>query len=155
MPTGSLTWHDLTEGDQFVSGGRTITEADVVGFAGLTGDSSPVHLDQEFAAKTDFGQRIAHGLLGLSYAHGLIMGSGLFRDCALAFLGMSDWSFKAPILLGDTIHVAYRITGLRSRRTRCDQGIATFEIEVRNQHDHIVQRGSKAILMRITEPENR
>jgi acyl dehydratase len=148
MTAGSLTWSDLAVGHEFASGGRTITEADVVGFAGLTGDGSPIHLDQEFAAATEFGQRIAHGLLGLSYAHGLIMGSGLFRDCALAFLGLSDWAFKAPIFIGDTIHVSYRISDLRLRRSRDDQGIATIDVEVRNQRAHVVQSGRKAILMR-------
>jgi acyl dehydratase len=155
MTAGSLTWSDLAVGDAFTSGGRTITEYDIVGFAGLTGDGSPVHLDQEFAAATEFGQRIAHGLLGLSYAHGLIMGSGLFRDCALAFLGISDWMFKAPIFIGDTIHVDYRIRELRLRRSRNDQGIVTFDVDVCNQRSEVLQSGTKAILMRTLEEVSR
>src|SRR4051812_30925329 len=114
MITNSLQWKDLYVGLSFESPSRTITEADVVAFAGLTGDYSEVHTSEAFAQRTTFGRRIAHGMLGLSYAHGLMWArTGELRDCAIAFLGLSDWKFRRPIFLGDTIHVRYQIAELR------------------------------------------
>lgn len=143
-----LTWSDLTVGQHFTSPARTITETDVVSFAGLTGDYSAMHVDREFAAASPFGERIAHGLLGLSIAHGLMLGRELLGRNAIAFLGLSDWRFRAPILLGDTVHVAFEIIELRVRTKDPGQGVLTFQAELRNQRDEVVQGGRKAILMK-------
>jgi acyl dehydratase len=146
--TRSLRYDDLYVGMTFVSPSRTITEADVVGFAGLTGDYSEVHTSEQFAEKTDFGRRIAHGMLGLAYAHGLMWArTGELRDCAIAFLGIKDWAFRAPIFLGDTIHVRYEIEELRVTRSDPDRAIATYAVEVRNQRDEVVQSGHKSLML--------
>ena len=143
-----LAWTDLEVGRSFRSPGRTVTETDVVMFAGMTGDYSPMHVDREFAEASPFGERIAHGLLGLSIAHGLMLGRELLGRNAIAFLGLSDWRFRAPILLGDTVHVDFEVVELRVRSTDPGQGVLTFEAELRNQRDEVTQSGRKAILMK-------
>src|SRR3990172_401500 len=108
MPPAPLYFEDLRIGDQFVSPGRTITEADVTLFAGLSGDYNPLHTDEEFAKQTPFGRRIAHGLLGLSMAVGLASRLGLFDGTGIGFLGL-EWSFVGPIFLGDTIRARFAV----------------------------------------------
>src|SRR6476469_1988443 len=101
---------DLHVGMAFRSPGRTITDADLVGFAGLTGDFSELHTSDVYASRSQFGRRVAHGMLGLAYAHGLMWArTGEFRQCAIAFLGSSEWKFIAPLLVGDTMFVRYVI----------------------------------------------
>lgn len=144
----SLRYEDLHVGMAFTSPTRTVTEADVVQFAALTGDFSELHTSQEFAEKTDFGRRVAHGMLGLAYAHGLMWPrTGELRDCAIAFLGIADWRFRGPIFLGDTIHVRYMIDELRESSSRPGQAIATFHVEVVKQDGSVVQEGKKALLV--------
>src|SRR3954449_1132141 len=95
-------FEEIEPGDRFVTPGRTVTEADVVGFAALTGDKHPQHTDAEWAAAGRFGERIAHGLLVLSYAAGLVP---FDPDRVVALRRIDDAVFKAPVRLGDTIHV--------------------------------------------------
>ena len=143
-----LSYDDLHVGMSFRSPGRTITDADLVAFAGLTGDYSELHTSDVYARNSQFGRRVAHGMLGLAYAHGLMWArTGELRDTAVAFLGISDWRFVGPIFVGDTIFVDYRIAELRDSRSKPTQAIATFDVEVVNQHGSIVQRGRKALLV--------
>ncbi|MCW2635322.1 MAG: dehydratase [Blastococcus sp.] len=141
------TWADLAVGQEFRTATRTVTEADVVGFASLTGDFSEVHVSESFAQGTQFGQRIAHGLLGLSYAQALMVNPGTFRACGIAFLGIDSWRFRQPILFGDTIHAAYVIAELRPSRTKPRQGIMGLDVRVINQHGAVVQSGRQSLLM--------
>jgi len=107
-------YSDLHVGMAFRSPGRTITDADLVGFAGLTGDHSELHTSDVYAKNSQFGRRVAHGMLGLAYAHGLMWArTGELRETAVAFLGISDWRFIEPIFVGDTIFVNYQISELR------------------------------------------
>ena len=139
---------DLHVGMAFRSPGRTITDADLVGFAGLTGDYSELHTSDVYAKSSQFGRRVAHGMLGLAYSHGLMWArTGELRDTAIAFLGISDWKFARPIFIGDTIFVNYRIAELRDSQSRPTQAIATFDVEVVNQKDEVVQHGRKALLV--------
>ena len=148
MADQSLRWEDLHVGLAFTSPTRTITETDVVVFAGLTGDYSELHTSETFAQQTQYGRRVAHGLLGLAIAHGLLWPrTNALRDCAIALLGVSDWRFRGPIFLGDTIRVEYEIVELRDSRSNPDQAIATFGITVINQRDEVVQAGRKALLV--------
>ena len=118
---------DLHVGMAFRSPGRTITDADLVGFAGLTGDFSELHTSDVYAKSSQFGRRVAHGLLGLAYAHGLMWPrTGELRETAIAFLGISDWKFVGPIFIGDTIFVNYQISELRDSKSRPTQAIASF-----------------------------
>ena len=142
------TYDDLVVGMSFRSPGRTITDADLVAFAGLTGDFSELHTSDVYAKSSQFGRRVAHGMLGLAYAHGLMWArTGELRETAVAFLGISDWRFVGPIFVGDTIFVDYRIAELRDSRSKPTQAIATFDVEVVNQDDAVVQRGKKALLV--------
>jgi len=142
------TYADLRVGMAFRSPGRTITDADLVAFAGLTGDYSELHTSDVYAKHSQFGRRVAHGMLGLAYAHGLMWArTGELRETAVAFLGISDWRFVGPIFVGDTIFVDYRIAELRDSRSKPTQAIATFDVEVVNQNGMPVQRGRKTLLL--------
>src|SRR3954469_5512810 len=94
-------YDELEVGDARTFRGVTITEAHILGFAGVTGDHYVLHTDAEYAKTTPFGQRVAHGLLVLSCGAGLIP---LEADRVVAFLGMTDVRFSAPTFIGDTIH---------------------------------------------------
>lgn len=144
----SYRYEDLSVGLAFRSPGRTITDADLVGFAGLTGDFSELHTSDVYAEASQFGRRVAHGMLGLAYAHGLMWArTGELRETAIAFLGINDWRFVGPVFVGDTIFVNYRLAELRDSRSRPHQAIATFDVEVVNQRGEVVQRGQKALLV--------
>ncbi len=147
-PKLGYTYADLHVGMTFRSPGRTITEADIVAFSGLTGDYSEIHTSEVYGRHGEFGQRIAQGMLGLAYAHGLMWArTGELRETAVAFLGISDWRFVAPIFIGNTIFVNYRLAELRESKSRPTQAIATFDVEVVDENDRVLQRGRKALLV--------
>ena len=139
----SLYFDDFTVGQKFVTKARTITEADIVNFAGLSWDHNQLHTDSEYAASTLYGKRIAHGLLGVIAHAGLSY--ELTEESLLALLELT-WQFKAPIYIGDTIHVEQTVKSLRESRS-ADRGILTFEKAVINQKDEVVQTGSTTILL--------
>lgn len=128
-----------------VSPSRTVTEADVGAFAGLSGDYNPLHTDAVFASGTMFGERIAHGMLGLSMSTGLASRLGFIEGTALAFLGL-DWKFRKPILFGDTIHLVVEVTDTRPS-PKMGGGIVKFAVKVANHRDEIVQKGTWSILV--------
>ena len=141
-------YDDLFVGLRFRSPGRTITEADLVNFAGLTGDFSELHTSDVYGKASQFGKRVAHGMLGLAYAHGLMWPmTGELRETAIAFLGITDWRFVGPIFIGDTIFVNYVLTELRDSASRPTQAIATFDVELVNQDGGVAQRGKKVLLV--------
>ena len=131
---------DFREGDERWSPGRTITEADVMAFAGLSGDYNPAHTDHEFARKGAFGKPIAHGLLALIVSAGLADRDGGLDGTAIAMLGVS-WKFLKPVFFGDTIRLKLTVAGAR-RTSRPDRGIIVRSVAVYNQHDEIVQEGA-------------
>jgi acyl dehydratase len=144
----SYRYDDLYVGMTFRSPGRTITDADVVNFAGLTGDYSELHTSDVYAKNSQFGRRVAHGMLGLAYAHGLMWPrTGELRETAVAFLGIDGWKFVAPIFIGDTIFVNYTLAELRDSKSRPEQAIATFDVELVKQDGSVVQRGRKVLLV--------
>ena len=146
--SSALTYADLHVGMSFRSPGRTITDADLMAFAGLTGDYSELHTSDVYAKSSQFGRRIAHGMMGLAYAHGLMWArTGEMRETAIAFLGINDWKFTGPIFVGDTIFVNYEIAELRGSKSRPTQAIAVFDVAVVNQDERVVQRGRKALLV--------
>lgn len=144
----SYRFEDLHVGMRFRSPGRTVGESDVMAFAGLTGDFSELHTSDVYAASSQFGRRVAHGMLGLSYAHGLMWArTGELRESAIAFLGIGDWRFVGPIFLGDTIFVNYVIAEIRDSRSKPTQAIATFDVDVVNQSGDVLQKGRKSLLL--------
>jgi acyl dehydratase len=125
---------------------RTITESDVMRFAGLSGDYNPLHTDAEFAKGTMFGERIAHGLLGLSVASGLASRLGFAEGTAEAFTGL-EWKFRGPIKFGDTIRVRMEVRRKKAMR-RLGGGFVVFDVTILNQRDETVQKGSWTILIK-------
>jgi acyl dehydratase len=142
-------YEDLFVGLTFRSPGRTITEADLMSFAGLTGDYSELHTSDVYAASSQFGRKVAHGMMGLAYAHGLMWPrTGELRETAIAFLGIESWKFLGPIFVGDTIFVNYKLAELRDSRSRPTQAIAGFDVELVKQDGGIVT--DIAVLSEIT-----
>lgn len=135
--TNMLFLDDLNEGDSWISQGRTITETDVVNFAGITGDYDPLHVDHEFATDSPFGRPIAHGLLGLSFVAGLGSHSPSVRT--LAFLAIHRWEFVRPTYIGDTVHVRTQIVQITRNGRR--SGRVTWKRELVNQSGDVVQAG--------------
>ncbi|MCG2770140.1 MAG: MaoC/PaaZ C-terminal domain-containing protein [Chloroflexota bacterium] len=141
-----LFFEEFEVGTETISPGRTVTEADVIAFAGLSGDYNQLHTDAEFAKGSPFGARIAHGLLGLSMASGLASRIGLMEGTVLAFMGL-NWKFKAPIMIGDTISLRIRVAKKREA-AQMGGGIIILSIYLHNQHGEVVQEGSWTILVR-------
>ena len=138
-------FEEFAVGERFVTRGRTITETDIVAFAALTGDYNPLHVDAEFGKTTQFGERIAHGMLGASYAVGLIAALGLTEGTVIAIVNMT-WDFTAPIKIGDTIHVDQSVKSMRETK-RADRGIVIFEVKLINQRGEVVQKGERVLLV--------
>ena len=139
-------FEELELGEELESPGRTITETDLVLFAGLSGDYNQLHTDVEFAKDTMFGERIAHGLLGLSVASGLVARLGVIEGTAQAFTGL-EWKFRGPILIGDTIRVRLNV-GRKKEMARLGGGFVTMDVTVVNQRDETVQKGSWTALVK-------
>jgi acyl dehydratase len=139
----SLYFEDFHLGQKFVTKGRTITETDIINFAGVSWDHNQLHTDAEYAAATPFGKRIAHGLLGVVAHAGLSY--QLTEESILALLEL-NWKFHLPIYIGDTIRVEQKVKDLRESATG-DRGILTFEKEVKNQKNKVVQTGTTTILL--------
>ena len=135
---------EIQVGEEYVSPGRTVTEADIVIFAGLSGDYNVLHTDAEFMKKSIFGERIAHGLLGLAIQSGLL-GRGMRPYATLALLGLR-WKFKGPIKIGDTITVRAKVIEKRET-SRKDRGIITLQRQVLNQRGEVVQDGETDVMV--------
>ncbi|MBW1713720.1 MAG: MaoC family dehydratase N-terminal domain-containing protein [Deltaproteobacteria bacterium] len=139
-------FEDFNEGDVLVTVSRTVTETDVVIFAGLSGDYNQLHTDEEYAKTTVFGGRIAHGFLGLSIASGLTDRLKYLEGTAMAILGI-NWKFVGAIRLGDTIHVRVEVESKRESK-KTDRGIVTFFEQIINQKGEVVQEGQQTIMVR-------
>lgn len=133
----SLYFDDLNVGDRWVSNARTITETDVVNFAGLTGDFDPLHVDHHHAQQTPFKRPIAHGLLGLSMLAGL--GSFFPRVQTVAFVKISQWQFLRPAFIGDTVHAVNEVVELAASGRKC--GRVTWRRQLVNQSAQVIQEG--------------
>ncbi len=132
-------------GQRFVTPGRTITESDINTFAGLTGDYNPVHTDEDFAAATNFGSRIAHGPMGIGIAFGLAARLDLIDGTVVALLGVT-WDFKAPMRPGDTIKAFIEVTEKRPVQNP-DYGLVALGITI-NKQQEVLQSGTARLLMR-------
>ena len=144
-----IFFEDLTEGAEFYSAGRTVTEADIVAFAGLSGDYNPLHVDRDFAAKTSHGERIAHGLLVLSIVSGLSTRVSLMSGLGEQIVGLLNLEcrFKRATKIGDTIKVRLRITNLRLA-SKGDAGVVTLSRDAIDQHGKVVMESIWTLLVR-------
>ncbi|MBP6471983.1 MAG: dehydratase [Chloroflexi bacterium] len=141
-----LYFEDFEIGQIMETAARTITETDVVNFAGLSGDFNRIHTDAVYAAQNTFGQRVAHGLLVQSIATGLAVQSGIIEGTVIAFRELAC-KFSLPVCFGDTIHVKIEITDTKAFR-RLGGGNITMKYSVINQDDKIVQRGDWVMLIK-------
>ncbi|MDX1436339.1 MAG: MaoC/PaaZ C-terminal domain-containing protein [Anaerolineales bacterium] len=132
---------DFEVGQTLTTAARTVTEADIVNFAGLSGDYNQIHTDEEYSKGTIVGQRVAHGILGLSIASGLVVQTGIMEGTVQLFREISDWRFVKPIFIGDTIRVTVEVLGIKPM-ARLGNGIVDIELDVKNQENETVQRGT-------------
>ena len=142
-----LHFEDVEVGFRFETPRRTVTEADLVAFAGVSGDFNPLHSDAIFAAESIYGERIAQGALVLSLATGLRQRVGLFDGTLMGLLEIRRWRFKAPVLIGDTIRVANEVTELRET-SKADRGVMVQRVEVIKQDETVVAEGELVTLLR-------
>ncbi|MDG3005252.1 MaoC family dehydratase [Paludisphaera mucosa] len=140
-----LGFNDLVVGDEWESAGRTVTEADVATFAGLSGDFNALHVDHAWAAKGPFGRPVAHGLLGLALASGLA--STAPRMDTLAFLAVLEWKFLLPIAFGDTVRVVSTVESIEPQ-SRGRRAVVIWRRRLLNQDDRPVQEGRTQTLVR-------
>lgn len=145
-PARGMYFEEFEVGYNVQTPGRTITETDVVSFAGLSGDYNQLHTDDVFAGESQFGARVAHGLLGLSIASGLASRLGFMDGTVEAFLSL-EWKFRKPIYIGDTIYVTAEVVNTRAMR-RAGGGIVDFDMSVVNQEGETVQKGQWRVLMK-------
>jgi acyl dehydratase len=141
-------FEDLSVGDNFSTDGRTITESDVIMFAGMTADHNYLHVDFQSARKGPFGAPVAHGMLVMSIGQGLLVESRLLHGTSLGLAGFSDWRFVKPVFFGDTIRAEIEVTGTR-RASRGARGVCHFGLRLLNQQSEIVQSGTAVIMVAI------
>ncbi len=139
-----LYFDDVAVGQELESQGRTITETDIVNFAGLSGDFNPIHVDHEFAKGTPFRRAIAHGLLGMTISSGLGVHSPAMRT--LAFISILEWHFREPIFIGDTVRLRTKVIS-KEPRSRGRRGVVVWQRQLVNQEGRVVQEGRTATLV--------
>jgi acyl dehydratase len=133
-----LYFDDVEIGQEWLSLGRTVTEADIVNFAGLSGDFNPIHTDHEFAKTTLYHRPIAHGLLIWAISSGLGVNAPPMRT--LAFMSVRDWQFKGPVFIGDTIRLHSKVLH-KEQRAKGRRGVITWQRQILNQESKVVQEG--------------
>ncbi|HWS23669.1 MAG TPA: MaoC/PaaZ C-terminal domain-containing protein [Anaerolineales bacterium] len=146
LPTTSGAYfEDFELGQKGMTAGRTIAEADITAFAGLSGDFNAIHTDAEFAKNTPFGQRVAHGLLTLSIASGLAVQTGILGANVIAFREVKEWKFIKPVFIGDTIKVELEVVELK-HLPRLHAGTVVLSASVLNQDNEITMKGYWTVL---------
>ena len=139
-------FEEFDVGQRITTPTRTITEADIVNFAGLSGDYTLIHTDAVYAQSTPSGQRIAHGLLVLSIASGLATRTGIIEGTVLVWRDIENWKFIQPVFIGDTVRVQLEVTGTKPF-PRLGGGMVNLELRVQNQDDEDVMKGTWSILI--------
>ena len=141
-----LTFDQFNLGDTFASQARTVTEADVVNFAGLSGDFNPLHTDEEFGRATPFGGRIAHGMLVAAMATGMANWTGVFEGTTIALMEQVI-QYRGAVKFGDTVHLELRVAE-KKETSKPDRGVVVFETQVCNQDDKAVIEGKWTLMMK-------
>lgn len=141
-----LYFEEFEVGQQMSTVGRTITEADVVNFAGVSGDYNLIHTNLAYSEASFFEQRVAHGLLVLSVASGLAMRTGLMEGTVIAWRDIRDWRFSQPVFIGDTVRAEMEVVEIKPM-PRLSGGQVNLRVRIVNQEDKIVMRGNWGILL--------
>lgn len=144
--TRGLTFDQFSLGDVFASPARTVTEADVVAFAGLSGDFNPLHTDEQFAKGTPFGTRIAHGMLVSAIATGMANWTGVFEGTTIALMEQVI-QYKGAVKFGDTVHLELKVAE-KKETSKPDRGVVVFETRVCNQDEKAVIEGKWTLMMK-------
>jgi len=144
-----LFFEEFEPGMNLISRARTVTEADIVNFAGLSGDFNPLHTDEEFAKTTPHGSRIAHGMLSASIASGLAAQAGIFDGTVLALLGVNT-KFTGVVYPGDTLHLEMGLTG-KKKTPEGNRGLIMVKTKMVNQRGETVSEGSWRLLVKTKE----
>lgn len=141
-----LYFEEFEVGKQILSSGRTVTETDIVAFAGLSGDYNQIHTDEQYSSRTPYGKRIAHGLLGLSIASGLAVQTGFLEGTVLFFREIDEWKFVKPLFIGDTIHVEMEVLETKAM-ARMGGGLVVVGMDIKNQDDETTMKGKWKVLV--------
>lgn len=144
-------YEEFKVGQRYETPRRTVIEADISTFAGLTADFNPLHMDEIHAAESDFGGRITHGPMIVGMAFGLASRAGLLDGTVMGLLDIA-WKFMLPVRPGDTISVVVNVTDKRMTK-KPDRGVVEVGLDVHNQHGEIVQIGMAKVLVRLKNPE--
>ena len=145
-PRRGLYFEEFQVGQRVPTPGRTVTETDIVTFAGLSGDFNTIHTDAEYSATTPFGKRVAHGLLGLAIASGLAVRTGVMEGTVLAFREISEWKFSRPIFIGDTVHAEIEVAETKAL-PRLGGGSVVFDVDLKNQAGETVMKGRWSVIV--------
>jgi len=141
-----LYFEEFEIGQRMSTAGRTITEADVVNFAGVSGDYNLIHTNIVYSADSFYEQRVAHGLLVLSVASGLAMRTGLMEGTVIAWRDIRDWRFSQPVFIGDTVHVELEVVEMKPI-PRLGGGQVNLGVKIFNQDGKTVMKGNWGVLM--------
>lgn len=141
-----LYYEEFEVGLQMTTAARTITEADVVNFAGISGDFNSIHTDAAYSSQSFYEQRVAHGLLVLSVASGLSFRTGMMEGTVIAWRDIGDWRFSQPVFIGDTVHTVLEVVELKPM-PRLNGGRVDLEVKVINQDDKTVMDGRWGLLV--------
>ncbi|MEX2161333.1 MAG: MaoC/PaaZ C-terminal domain-containing protein [Anaerolineales bacterium] len=141
-----MYFEEFKVGHRILTAGRTVTESDIVLFAGLSGDFNQIHIDAEFSKASPFGARVAHGLLGLSIASGLVVQTGFMEGTIMAFREVNEWKFIKPIYIGDTIHVETEVKETKAI-PRIRGGSIIISLDVKNQTGETLMKGTWTALI--------
>jgi acyl dehydratase len=145
-PTRGLWFEEFVEGLAIETRARTITEADIVNFAGVSGDFNPMHTNAEYAKGSQFGARIAHGALVFSIASGLAYQLGFIEDTVIAFTGF-EMKLRNPVFIGDTIKLVAKVSGRRSMKA-AGGGLVMLDVKIVNQKGEVVQKGEWSMMVK-------
>jgi acyl dehydratase len=141
-----LYFEEFKVGEKIATGKRTVSENDIMTFATLTGDNNRIHTDAEFSKAGPFGQRVAHGLLGLSFTLGLAWQTGILDGTVLAFREINEWKFIKPVFIGDAVRADLNIIETKAL-PRIGGGSVVITAELKNQKDEVCMRGNLTILV--------
>ena len=141
-----LYFEEFNVGQKIMTGGRTVSEKDIMAFADLSGDNNRIHTDAEFSKAGPFGQRIAHGLLGLSIASGLAWQTGILDGTVIAFREVNEWKFIKPVFIGDVVRAELNVTEAKPL-PRIGAGSVVITVELKNQKEEICMKGGWTMLV--------
>ena len=139
-------FEEFHTGEKVTTESRTITDGDIMTFAGLSGDNNRIHTDEEFSRNGPFGKRVSHGLLGLSIASGLLWRTGILESTVIAFREVNEWKFIKPVFIGDVVHAELQALETKAL-PRIGGGSVVVAVELKNQDNDVCMKGKWTLLV--------